>query len=87
MGAHLRHPGRDEALARAQEVGTLVGLADRLDAPASGLTVSGRKRLELARALATEPTLLLLDEVLAGSQPVRGARTSCPSSCPSGTVA
>jgi len=69
VGAHLRHPGRDEALARAQEVGTLVGLADRLDAPASGLTVSGRKRLELARALATEPTLLLLDAVLAGSNP------------------
>jgi branched-chain amino acid transport system ATP-binding protein len=45
------------------------GLGGALDRPADTLTVAGRKRLELARALATEPKLLLLDEVLAGLNP------------------
>lgn len=68
VGAYLRHPGRTEAFARAADVAAMVGLAD-LDRPASALTVAGRKRLELARALATGPKLILLDEVLAGLNP------------------
>ncbi len=43
-----------------------VGLADRANWPAESLSVAGRKRLELARALAMQPQLLLLDEVMAG---------------------
>lgn len=69
VGAHLRHPKRATALAAADLVGREVGLGDLLDHPADTLTVAGRKRLELARALATEPQLMLLDEVLAGLNP------------------
>jgi branched-chain amino acid transport system ATP-binding protein len=60
-------------LARARELAremvAFVGLEDRLSTPASQLTIAGKRRLELARALAGQPTLLLLDEVLAGLNP------------------
>lgn len=69
VGSHLFCRTRKDALAVAANVARAVGLEGLLDRPAGTLAVTGRKRLELARALSIKPRLLLLDEVLAGLNP------------------
>ncbi len=75
FGHRPRPHGRAHARAAAMEALELCELADRADTPARSLTLGGHKRLEIARALATRPQVLLLDEVLAGLNPTETDRT------------
>ena len=74
VGALIRTTVMREARRKAHEVLDFCGLAARADVPASQLIPSEKRRLEVARALATEPKLLLLDEVLTGLTPIEAQR-------------
>ncbi|MDR3044237.1 MAG: ABC transporter ATP-binding protein [Desulfovibrio sp.] len=69
VGAFAVTDHRDEARDRAMEVLRLLGMGGKGRALPGSLTIADRKRLEIARALATDPKLLLLDEVMAGLRP------------------
>ncbi|MEI7430915.1 MAG: ABC transporter ATP-binding protein [Betaproteobacteria bacterium] len=69
VGAMLRNKRVAVARERANDALEFCGLGSRADVPAANLTVAEQRRLELARALATEPKLLLMDETMAGLTP------------------
>ncbi|GAC1444213.1 MAG: ABC transporter ATP-binding protein [Vulcanimicrobiaceae bacterium] len=75
FGRRPQPKGRDHARAIATDVLERCGIADRAQRPARELNLAGQKRLEIARALATDPKVILLDEVLAGLNPTETDRT------------
>ncbi len=69
LAAFLHDRARPAAEAEARRILDVVGLGRRVDSPAADLTLAEQKRLEIARALATRPKLLLLDEPMGGLTP------------------
>lgn len=69
MGSFCREAKTRKSMALAEEILTFTGLADKGDQIAGSLTLVDQKRIELARAMATQPGLLLLDEVMSGLNP------------------
>jgi branched-chain amino acid transport system ATP-binding protein len=69
IASFLKHPRRAEAEAAAWKVLEFTGLAESANLQAASLALAARKRLEISKALALEPTFLLLDEVMAGLSP------------------
>jgi len=75
IASFLRNPKRTNAEKHAWQILETTGLADRAHVSAAGLTLAGRKRLEIGKALALNPSFLLLDEVVAGLNPTEADRT------------
>ena len=74
VGALQKHSREEEARRKAEEVLELVEMGDRKNVRGENLNLPELKRMEVARALATEPKILLLDEVMAGLNPTDSGR-------------
>ncbi|MFC1959308.1 ABC transporter ATP-binding protein [Chloroflexota bacterium] len=69
VGAYNRTNDKQEAQQKAREILGFLGMSDMTGHLAGGLSVAGRKRLEIAKVLATDPKMILLDEAMAGLRP------------------
>lgn len=75
IGALVRTKGTREAVKEAEKILDFVGMSNKKDLPISSMTLADRKRIEVAKALATAPKLILLDEVMAGLTPTESKET------------
>jgi len=75
VASFLKHPKMSDAVDNARKILDFTGLLDREGDSAQGLTLAGRKRLEISKALSIHPKLLLLDEVVAGLNPAEADKT------------